>query len=76
MAIGLLLLKFALNVYNFTGPIDFIERWVTAGTPAFIKILGVILVILGMGTIFGIWAWLTDPLVEGVKDLTGSNLKK
>lgn len=39
MAVGLVILKFWRNIYNFTGAIDFVERIVTAGTPAFIRIL-------------------------------------
>jgi hypothetical protein len=74
LATGLLMLKFWRNVYNFTGAIDFVERLVTAGTPAFIKIMGIALVVIGLGTIFGFWGWLTAPLVDGIKGLSGQNI--
>lgn len=74
LATGLLMLKFWRNVYNFTGAIDFVERLVTAGTPAFIKIMGIGLVVIGLGTIFGFWGWLTAPLVDGIKGLSGQNI--
>lgn len=74
LATGLLMLKFWRNVYNFTGAIDFVERFVTAGTPAFIKIAGIALVVIGLGTIFGFWGWLTAPLVDGIKGLSGQNI--
>ena len=76
MGLGLLTLKFWRNVYNFTGALDFVEKWSTAGTPAFIRIVGVILVIFGLGMIFGLWTWITQPFADGVKSLGGSELKR
>jgi hypothetical protein len=76
MAVGLTMMKFWRNIYNFTGAIDFVERLVTAGTPAFIRILGVVLVIFGLGMTFGIWSWLTQPIADSVKGLTGAELNK
>lgn len=76
MAVGLTMLKFWRNIYNFTGAIDFVERWVTAGTPAFIRILGVVLVVFGLGMVFGVWSWLTQPIADSVRVLTGSELQK
>lgn len=76
MALGLAMLKFWRNIYNFTGAIDFVERWVTAGTPAFIRIIGVILVVFGLGMTFGIWSWLTQPVADAVKGLGGTELQK
>ena len=75
ITLGLLMLKFWRSVYNFTGALDFVERWVTAGTPAFIRIVGVLLVVIGLGTIFGFWGWLTAPIVDGVRSLSGQGVQ-
>jgi hypothetical protein len=76
MGLGLAMLKFWRGIYNFTGAIDFVERWVAAGTPAFIRIVGVVLVVFGLGMTFGIWTWLTQPIADGVKSLSGAELNK
>lgn len=76
ISLGLLMLKFWRSVYNFTGALDFVERWITAGTPAFIRIVGVLLVVIGLGTIFGFWSWLTAPLVDGIRSVTGQNFQQ
>ena len=76
LALGILMLRFQRSIYNFTGAIDFVERFWHAGTPSFIRIVGVALVIIGLGMMFGFWGWLTQPLADSVKSLTGSNLQK
>ena len=75
VAVGVLMLKFHRPLYNFTGNLDFIERWVTAGTPAFLKIFAVILVIVGMAMAFGLFGWLTQPLSDGFRDAFGGGIK-
>ena len=72
---GILMLKFNRPVYNFTGNIDFVERWVTAGTPAFLKIVALLLVIIGMGMVFGIWGWLTQPIADGLRSTFGGGVQ-
>ncbi len=76
MIVGILMLRFHQAVYNFTGSLDFIDRWVTAGTPAFLKLFSLALIIIGMGMVFGIWTWLTQPLSDGFRDAFGGGTKQ
>lgn len=76
LALGIVIVRFAQNIYNFTGAMDFVERWIRAGTPAFIRIVGVVLVIFGLGMMVGLWGWLTQPIADGVKSLSGGGLIK
>lgn len=73
---GIVIVKFQQNIYNFTGAIDFVEQYFHAGTPAFIKIVGVVLVIFGLGMMVGLWGWLTQPFAEGVKSLSGGAIRR
>lgn len=75
MALGIFMLKYWQAVYNFTGGIDMIEKWSPAGTPAFIRISAALLVIFGLGMIFGLWTWITQPFVDGVKGLSGQGIQ-
>lgn len=75
VALGIAMLKYWQAVYNFTGGIDIIEKWSPAGTPAFIRIFAALLVLFGLGMIFGLWTWLTQPFAEGVKGLSGQGIQ-
>lgn len=75
IGVGILMLKYHQQVYNFTGSLDFVDRWVTAGTPAFLRIFAVALVIIGLGMVFGVWGWLTQPISDGFRDAFGGGIK-
>ena len=76
LVIGFLLLQFHQQVYNFTGELDFVVRWVPAGTTSFIKLVGVVLVILGMGMMFGLWTWLTQPIADAFSSAFGGKIRQ
>lgn len=69
IVIGFLVLKFHEQVYNFTGAIASVERHITAGTPAFIKLVGASLVILGIGTMIGMWDWILTPVGDAIRSM-------
>ncbi|MEI7819226.1 MAG: hypothetical protein WCI47_03865 [bacterium] len=73
--LGTLMLRYTQQIYNFTGALDFVENKVTAGTPGFIKLFGLALVLIGLGTIFGLWTFLTDPLGDSLKSMFGAGQK-
>lgn len=76
LGLGILIVRYTQNIYNFTGGLDFIENIFHAGTPTFLRLTGIVLVVFGLGMIFGIWNWLTQPIADALKNLTGANLKK
>ena len=50
--VGILMVVYANKIYFFIGEIEFAERWMpTGGTPAFIKIMGLLLT-------FGAFSWI------------------
>ncbi len=59
--IGVLIVLFSEPIYNFTGAIEFIERRSAGGSRGFIKLFGVIVIILGILTLTGVGGILLDP---------------
>jgi uncharacterized membrane protein YidH (DUF202 family) len=60
VVVGILVVVFSENIYNFTGAIDFVERRAPGNSRNFIKLLGIIVIITGIivfsgasGLIFG-----------------------
>jgi uncharacterized membrane protein YidH (DUF202 family) len=60
VVVGILVVVFSENIYNFTGAIDFVERHAPGNSRNFIKLLGIIVIIIGIivfsgagGLIFG-----------------------
>lgn len=66
LALGIVLVVFSLKVYNFTGQIDFIESKVPGGTLSFIKLFGILLVLIGAALATGVFTWLTQPIVNSI----------
>jgi len=71
LPIGICFVIFAQNIWNFTGSIDFVEKYFPGNTRAFIQLLGIVMVLLGMLFITGLGEWLTGPIGESVGRLFG-----
>lgn len=67
MVLGTLTLVFAQQIYNFTGAIDFVESRMPGYTRSFIKLMGVLFVIVGLLFLTGVATVVTDPLFEGIQ---------
>lgn len=64
LVVGVLLVVFAQQVWNFTGAIDFVESKFPGNTKAFIQLTGVILILLGILFITGLGETITGPIGE------------
>ena len=71
LPIGICFVIFAQNIWNFTGSIDFVEKYFPGNTRAFIQLLGIIMILLGMLFITGIGNWLTEPLYDTLENVFG-----
>jgi hypothetical protein len=60
--VGVLIVIFSEPIFNFTGALDFVERRSPGNSRTFIKLLGILLIILGILTFSGIWAIIFKPL--------------
>ena len=67
MVLGTLTLVFAQQIYNFTGAIDFVESRMPGYSRSFIKLMGVLFVIVGLLFFTGVATVVTDPLFEGIQ---------
>ncbi len=68
VVLGTLTLVFSKQVYDFTGGIDFVESHFPGNTSAFIKLFGVVLVLLGILFFTGVGGFITKPLFEGIRN--------
>lgn len=71
LGIGIAMMAFNRQVYNFTGRIDSIERKFPAGTLSFIKFFAIVLCLLGILMITGLMSFITDPLFDSLKQTIG-----
>ncbi len=62
LVIGVLLVVFAQQVWNFTGAIEFVESKFPGNTKAFIQLTGVILILLGILFMTGLGESITSPI--------------
>lgn len=60
VVVGVLIVMFSENIYNFTGSIDSVDRYAPGNTRNFIKLMGVAMIIAGIivfagayGLVFG-----------------------
>jgi hypothetical protein len=60
--VGVLMVIFSEPIFNFTGALDFVERRSPGNSRTFIKLLGILLIILGILTFSGLWAIIFKPL--------------
>jgi hypothetical protein len=60
--IGALLVIFSEQIYNFTGSIEMVEKRSPGSSRGFIKILGILIIILGIITFSGLWSIIFRPL--------------
>ncbi len=61
IALGVLLMKYSVKVTEFTGQIDFAEKYLAAplaGTYTWWKIVGITLIILSLAWMFGYFKFL------------------
>jgi hypothetical protein len=72
MAIGILMVVFRRQIYNFTGYIDFVEGWFPGGTNSFILFFGLALILVGILFIVGIGGSLLQPIGNSLKGSFGS----
>ena len=71
LVIGALMVVFAQQVWDFTGAIDFVESKFPGNTKAFIQIVGVVLVIIGLLFLTGVGGFITQPIFDQVSHLFG-----
>ena len=71
LGLGMLLVIFRRQVYNFTGYIDFVQNWFPGGTNSFLLVFGCALVLLGILFITGVGNWLTAPINDQLKAVFG-----
>lgn len=71
LVIGVVIVVFRRNIYNFTGYIDFVEGWFPGGTNTFILFFGLALVLLGIFFITGVGSSITAPINDQLKAVFG-----
>jgi hypothetical protein len=71
LGLGVALVVFRRQVYNFTGYIDFVEGWFPGGTNSFLLIFGLFLVLLGILFITGLGNSITGPITDQLKSVFG-----
>jgi len=71
LAVGVLTVVFAQQIWNFTGAIDFIESRFPGNTRAFIQLAGVVLVLLGILFVTGLGSSFTKPIGQTFGQLFG-----
>lgn len=59
------------QVFNMTGRIDFVEKRLPGGSSSFLKLMGVLAVILGLLFATGLGSWLTAPINDGIRGVFG-----
>jgi hypothetical protein len=69
--IGIISVYYSQSIYNFTGPIDFIESKMPGNTVGFIKLIAVILIVVGIFMATGIFGFITKPIWEGINNAFG-----
>ncbi len=72
LPIGICFVIFAQNIWNFTGSIDFVEKYFPGNTRAFIQLLGIVMVLLGMLFITGLSNWLIQPISDTAGSIFGN----
>jgi uncharacterized membrane protein YidH (DUF202 family) len=65
--IGTLVLVFAQQIYNFTGAIDFVESRMPGYSKGFIKLMGIVMVVVGVLFFTGVGGFITQPILEGIQ---------
>ena len=71
LALGIVMVIFRQQIYNFTGQIDFIESWFPGGTHSAEMVFGLALCLLGILFITGVGSWLTGPITDQLRGVTG-----
>ncbi len=69
VGVGFVMLQFHEQVFSFTGPIPWVERHIRAGTRSFIKLVGVALILIGIGTVIGMWDWILAPVGGAIRSM-------
>ncbi len=64
IAVGTAMLIYNRQIYSFTGAIDFIESHWTAGTPSFLKLVAIALVLMGLFMVTGVGDWIIAPFAD------------
>lgn len=72
LALGILMVVFAQNIWNFTGNIPTVENLFAGSTKGFIQLCGIALILLGMLFATGLAGWLTAPIADTLRSLTGN----
>jgi len=68
---GIATVNFTQHIYNFTGKIDFIESHFPGNTFSFIKLIGVILVLVGIFMVTGLFGFITKPISDALNNIFG-----
>jgi hypothetical protein len=67
IAAGVIMMKYAVPIANFTGMVDFAEKYMTgglAGTYSLYKLIGFALCILGLAYLFGLFNFIPTTLPD------------
>jgi len=59
---GISMVIFFEPIHSFTGPIEFAERHSPGSSRNFIKLIGIVLIILGVIVFSGVWIYIALPL--------------
>lgn len=71
LVIGALAVIFAQNIWNFTGAIDFVESKFPGNTKAFIQLVGIVLILLGILFATGLGSSVTGPISDTLSSIFG-----
>lgn len=71
---GTAMLVFNRQIYGFTGGLDFIENHLRGGTPAFLKLVALILVVVGLLFVTGLGSFITRPIANALNQLFPKNI--
>lgn len=67
IAAGIIMMKYAVPIANFTGMVDFAEKYMTgglAGTYSLYKLIGFALCILGLCYLFGLFNFIPTSIPD------------
>jgi len=73
LGLGIAMVVFAQQIWNFTGAIDFVEKYMPGNTKAFIQLVGVVIVILSLFFITGLGSTITGPIGDTLGKLFGQS---
>lgn len=71
VVVGIAAVYFSQSIYNFTGPIEFIESHLPGNTQSFIKLMGIFMILIGIFMITGLFGFITKPIFDALSNAFG-----